>query len=129
MRLYIGAAGQNKKEIIILKDDLMTENAADGAVCSVDEFLEAQMAEHFHLFVRRYPELFRTEESREQFLYRMLSVPDKIIIGDEIGCGIVPLEPEEREYREIYGRMMCRIAQQAESVTRIICGIYQVIKG
>lgn len=128
MQLYIGAAGQNKLESIMLKEDLINLKTADGAVCSEKELMAAQIADHFHLFVKNHLELFRTEEQREKFFNRLLEKPDRIIIGDEIGCGIVPLEVKEREYREIYGRMMCRIAQQADRVTRIICGVHQLIK-
>lgn len=128
MQLYIGATGQDKLKNVILKVDLMNYKAADGADCSENELMDAQIADHFHLFVRNHMELFQTEEQQEKFLCRLLEKPDKIIIGDEIGCGIVPLEAKEREYREIYGRMMCRIAQQADKVTRIICGVHQVIK-
>ncbi len=128
MRLYIGAAGQNKLENIILKEDLMNCKTADGADCSEDELLTAQIADHFHFFVKNHLELFDTEQKQEQFLCRLLKNRDRIIIGDEIGCGIVPLEKKEREYREIYGRMMCRIAHQADKVIRIICGVHQVIK-
>lgn len=128
MWLYIGAAGQNKLENIILKEDLIGCKIADGADCSENELLEAQIADHFHLFVKNHLELFDKEQKQEQFLCRLLKNRDRIIIGNEIGCGIVPLDKKEREYREIYGRMMCRIAQHADKVIRIICGVHQVIK-
>ena len=52
-----------------------------------------------------------------------------IIISDEIGCGIVPLDGLEREWREVTGRILCRLAERAEKVTRIVMGLPQVIKG
>ena len=49
---------------------------------------------HFHLWVReRLRQGGNPEEELNAFLERE---PDCIIISDEIGCGIVPLEPEER---------------------------------
>lgn len=51
-----------------------------------------------------------------------------IIIGNEIGCGIVPAEAFERDYRERYGRYLCELAKTAERVERIVCGIGQRIK-
>lgn len=53
----------------------------------------------------------------------------KIIICDEIGCGIVPLEPKDRMHRERYGRLVCRLALFADTVIRVQCGIVQTIKG
>ena len=54
--------------------------------------------------------------------------PDCIIISDEIGNGIVPLDGFEREYRERTGRMLVELADRAEEVIRVICGIGQRIK-
>ena len=38
------------------------------------------------------------------------------------------LEAEDRAYREAVGRALCVIAQEAERVTRCICGIGVIIK-
>lgn len=54
--------------------------------------------------------------------------PEVIIICDEIGCGIVPLEKSDRDYRENVGRIMCRVVERAEHVERLICGIPQRLK-
>ena len=54
--------------------------------------------------------------------------PDTVIICDEVGSGIVPLDSFEREYRERLGRLLCEIAAKAERVERIVCGIGQRIK-
>ena len=54
--------------------------------------------------------------------------PEVIIICDEIGCGIVPLEKSDRDYRENVGRIMCRVVERAEHAERLICGIPQRLK-
>lgn len=54
--------------------------------------------------------------------------PDCILICDEIGNGIVPMEAEERTYRERTGRILERLAAQADEVVRVVCGIGQKIK-
>lgn len=46
-----------------------------------------------------------------------------VIISDEIGCGLVPVDAFEREYRETTGRVCCYLAKRAEQVIRVICGI------
>ena len=51
-----------------------------------------------------------------------------IIISDEIGGGIVPLDAFERQWREVTGRILCKLAEEAEKVTRIVMGLPQVIK-
>ena len=47
---------------------------------------------------------------------------DKVIF-DDISCGIVPLEPFERQWREASGRLLSALARQADTVTRIFCGL------
>ena len=54
---------------------------------------------------------------------------DVVIIMDEIGCGIVPIDREERFWREICGKCGCIIAENADIVVRVICGIGTAIKG
>ncbi len=51
-----------------------------------------------------------------------------VVISNEIGMGIVPMEKEEREYRELTGRVLCLLAEKADSVERIICKIPMKIK-
>jgi len=54
--------------------------------------------------------------------------PEAVIVADEIGCGVVPIDRNERAWREAAGRALCVLAQKAESVTRVICGIGVRIK-
>ena len=51
-----------------------------------------------------------------------------IIISDEIGNGIVPINKEERIWREETGRTLTFIAKNADEVYRIYCGIPTKIK-
>lgn len=53
----------------------------------------------------------------------------QVIICDEVGCGVVPLQDSERAWRETVGRACCALAQKAEKVIRVQCGIGTVIKG
>lgn len=53
----------------------------------------------------------------------------RIVLCDEIGYGVVPLDPFERAWREATGRLCCAIAEKADLVVRVIAGIPQVIKG
>ena len=54
--------------------------------------------------------------------------PHLISICDEVGNGIIPLEKSERDYRECVGRVLCVLAEKAERVERVHCGISQKIK-
>lgn len=54
--------------------------------------------------------------------------PNCIIISDEIGNGIVPIDPVQRGFREWMGRLQIELASRADEVVRITCGIGQKIK-
>lgn len=54
--------------------------------------------------------------------------PDIVIICDEVGYGVVPIDKKERLYREAVGRLLCFLAQKAESMERIIGGVPLKIK-
>ena len=58
----------------------------------------------------------------------MTAHPAGIFLMDELGCGIVPAEAEDRQWRELSGRIGCRLAAGAEAVYRVQCGIAARIK-
>ena len=53
----------------------------------------------------------------------------RIVIATEIGGGVVPTDPAERERREAAGRLSCLLAERAETVVRVCCGLPQLLKG
>lgn len=54
--------------------------------------------------------------------------PQSVIVANEIGSGIVPMDAGERAWREAAGRALCVLAQYADQVTRAVCGIGVRIK-
>ena len=55
-------------------------------------------------------------------------IEDKIIICTDISCGVVPMNPVMRQWRETVGRCMALLSRSAERVIRIFCGIGTVVK-
>ena len=81
---------------------------------------------HLHHYIR---EQLRQETDPEGMIENFCKEhPDCILICDEIGNGIVPMEAEERTYRERTGRILEQLAAQADEVVRVVCGIGQKIK-
>lgn len=127
MKLIIGGTAQGKLEYVLLKYDLQKNMVWDGVLPNdaerKDKFV---IINHFHQWVKsRMIGGGCPEDEVMSFLDRN---GDCIIICDEIGNGIVPIDPFEREYRERTGRILVRLAERAEEVERIICGIGQKIK-
>ncbi|MCR5136814.1 MAG: bifunctional adenosylcobinamide kinase/adenosylcobinamide-phosphate guanylyltransferase [Oscillospiraceae bacterium] len=54
---------------------------------------------------------------------------NRIVIATEIGGGIIPLDREERQHRERAGRLACLLAERADTVIRVCCGLPQLLKG
>ena len=58
---------------------------------------------------------------------RELSRADLVTVND-VGGGLVPLDPDDRRAREAAGRFSCLLAEQAEEVYRVFCGLPQKLK-
>ena len=119
MRLYIGGTAQGKLSYVLHRESRTAW--ADGAVCPFEEAFGGLVLNRFHLLLRR---LLSEGGDIPAFLERLLAEnPQAVIICDEVGSGIVPMEKFEREYREAVGRACCVLAEKAERVERIACGI------
>lgn len=53
----------------------------------------------------------------------------RIVIQTEIGGGLVPMDSAEREKREVAGRLAGLLAERADTVIRVLCGLPQLLKG
>lgn len=110
MELYIGGYKQGKLKYVLTK----YPNKED------------KIFNDFHLWIRKLMmEGQDVNLAVEEYIKRN---PDAIIICDMIGNGIVPNEPFERRYREELGRILISVAEKAQRVERITCGIGQRIK-
>lgn len=58
----------------------------------------------------------------------MAENPQAVILCDEVGQGIVPLDRAQRAYREAVGCACCRLAAASDEVIRLVCGLPQRIK-
>ena len=127
MEVYTGGAFQGKLEYVLAKKGYGKENVLEGAVLNPAASMGGyKVINHFHEFVRNYAD--KPEEVNRFAEILIRTRDDIIIITDQVGCGIVPLDREERKWRELHGRVMCRLASNAKHVERIICGLGQVIK-
>ncbi len=65
-------------------------------------------------------------ENNRDYVYALLSYP--YVITQEKGCGVIPLQKEDRIKRELNGRLNCILAEHAVKVILMICGIAKCIK-
>ena len=67
-------------------------------------------------------------EPLDYFLAHEPEWKDSILICEDIFCGVVPLGAEMREWRQATGRLCKHLSEEAESVSRIFCGLEQKLK-
>ena len=79
--------------------------------------------------VHNLQQAIRTMQSPEEEINAWLSKhPDGVIICDEVGCGVTPLDREDRYWREKVGRVCCELARKADAVYRVCCGLEARLK-
>lgn len=58
----------------------------------------------------------------------LAEIQNSVLICEDISCGVVPISAEMRAWREATGRLCIYLSKQAETVTRVFCGLPQVLK-
>ena len=112
MILIIGGAYHNKLAYALKTYNIVKEDMQNGSDCPVNEAFSKKGIYNLHLLIKRY-----MESNIE------------IIICNEIGSGIIPLDKFEREYRDMVGRIVSEISAISHKVERIYYGIPTILKG
>lgn len=129
--LVIGGAYQGKLEFVLQTFGLALEQVMDyktilsGGFDKVEERIIA--INQFHLVMKHWIEQEREPEKLVDWIVEKQKIC--VIISNEIGGGLVPMEKTERYYREQTGRALCKLAEKADEVYRVQCGIASRIKG
>lgn len=127
MNLIIGGYAQGKLDYAVQKYKIKTENIHDGKLPDAMEEKRGDMViNHLHIWIRE--RLLNGKDPLGEILGFLEKNPDCMLISDEVGNGIVPMEAFEREYRERVGRILVELAKRADKVERVICGLGQKIK-
>lgn len=95
------------------------------ALDALEDGEPARFIVNLHLGVRRLME--RGLDALEFFTAQDLG--GKILIGDEIGAGVVPMSPFERRWRDETGALYQMLAKRATLVDRVWAGIPLRLKG
>ena len=124
MILVTGGCFQGKTQYACGTFGVGSGDTADGAVCPLEELYRTKLLYHFHEYIRRLM------EAGEEFSLERLWAenPEVILVTNELGCGVVPVDQFDRAYREKTGRICCQIAREAVQVHRVVCGIGTVMK-
>ena len=117
MILIIGGAGQGKLRCALALTGL------DAAHVGASPAEDKPILNHLETWLREEADPLPVLEA--YLTWR----PNAVILCDEVGCGVVPMDREDRAWRERVGRTCCALAERADRVIRVYCGIPTVIKG
>lgn len=120
------AQSDYQKTLQSIDNKIKNENADVNNIANVNDIV---IINHLHMWVKDLlSEGMEESEVQSTILSWVATHPNTILICDELGNGIVPLEKMERIWREQTGRLMIELAKQAERVERILCGLGQRLK-
>jgi hypothetical protein len=126
MKFIIGGAYQGKTGYAMKKYGFTESEIMDGENPDMEKIADYRCINNFHLFIKKIvAQGGNPIVAAEKILNEN---PDIIIIMNEIGNGIIPIEKNERIWREETGHTGCFLAEKSESVERIICGMPICIK-
>lgn len=132
MVLVVGAEFCGKTEFVTEK--FGTAFIIDGSNCSKEDILNAEAVCNFNLYIKRsLNNKNMTGNDCEDYFDKLLKEilaknKDCIIITNEIGLGLVPIDSFDRHYREMTGRICTKFAKAADEVYRVFYGIGTKIK-
>jgi len=121
MKVIIGGAYQGKLEYAVNNFGILPEEVCDLRTEKPDP--------HKTCFYHMEAYVLRCLQNHQDPAEIIKLIPDNaVVISDDISCGIVPMDPMHRACREAAGRLMNTLCTQADSVTRIFCGLPLVLK-
>ena len=132
MELVIGGAFQGKLTWALRHYGLTMDDVCDLAVsepragakcyCHLEALSrrEADMA--------RYLPLFENVDVIQIGARNLPLFENAVVVCREVSGGIVPMDGGERAWRERHGTLMQELARRADHVTRVFCGLTEVLK-
>lgn len=126
MKLIIGGAFQGKKEYVKTALGVKENEILDGETADFEALFRCACMNHFHQWIKKGLEEGWELEGLEDRLLK--ENPQVILITNELGYGVVPMDAFDRKFRETTGRICTKLAQKSNQVIRVICGIGTVIK-
>lgn len=118
MKMIVGGAYQGQLEWA--KEQYPNVKWMDGETCSLEEIYICEGIYNFHTLIKR---MLKEQQAVETFARELIKEnPNLIIVSDEIGYGLVPVDKFDRMYREQVGRVCTDLAAFSDTVVRVVMG-------
>lgn len=125
--LIVGGRAQGKLDYLLRRGDVREEDISFCDSCPLDEIGSKQAIYRLERLAFRLLEL--GQDPGAWISPRLIDMEEWVVICDEVGCGVVPVDRRDRHWRETVGRLCCDLAGQADRVIRICCGLPVALKG
>ena len=106
---------------------LIVGGMAQGKTEFANRYKNLKVIDDLHLFIKDRVYAGKSEDEIMSEIL-LMDIDNAVIIANEVGCGIVPIDKKERDYREICGRILIRLAKMASHVYRMVLGIAEEVK-
>ncbi len=125
MILVFGGAYQGKTNFVQKKFGFTPEEIF---ICNEDVQIDTNFPVINNLHAYILGAVQRNENPINYVIENLQKLKDKIIICDDVSCGIVPLGKEVRLFRDNAGKILQIISREADEVYRVFCGLGEKIK-
>lgn len=131
MVLILGGAFQNKKQWAMEHYNVAIDEVIDASIhtnidIKTDAMGNAKIIDNIQDAIK--DKLLKNDFSPTLFDEIIAQNPDIILLCDEVGSGLVPIDEFGRKYRDKVGELCCYLAKKATTVHRVVCGIGMVLK-
>ena len=126
MKLVFGGSYQGKNEFVKEKFDLKEE---DFFICN-DEFLDINFEKKVISSIEKYV-LASLKNGQDPISYineNLYKLNDKIIICEDVCCGVVPMDKIIRQWRDNTGKIMQILSRNSTEVYRVYCSLGERLK-
>ncbi len=127
MVLILGGRAQGKLSYAMETYCLKKEQVFDGENGPLDRLDGYSAIDRLDRLIGRLMQ--EGKEPEDVICTYLAEHPDAVLITDEIGCGVVPMDAFLRDWREKTGRVCCMLAKRADRVERVFAGIATTLKG
>ena len=126
MVFIIGGSDQGKREFAQAQFHLSED---DCFVCA-EETREIDLSKRVITHIEQFALgcVRRGEEPKDYWMAHLPELSETILISDDVSCGVVPVDPVLRAWREASGRANNALAREADQVWRVFCGLGQRLK-
>ena len=127
MIFIFGGYAQGKLNFALKKYELDYSDVFDAQQNEFSGYGGERIINHFEYMIKKWLEYDEDPFIKTEEILDVLN--SCVIISQEVGCGLVPVDKYERRFREAVGRANCVISEKADTVYRVCCGLGLKLKG